>query len=71
MRDSVVTPDQTQLMVNALEQRGVDVTAKYFSDEGHGFRKLENQISALETELAFYRRVIDSNPGIETRTIEG
>jgi dipeptidyl aminopeptidase/acylaminoacyl peptidase len=71
MRDSVVTPDQTQRMVNALEQRGVDVTAKYFSDEGHGFRKLENQISALETELAFYRRVIDSNPGNETRTIEG
>ena len=71
MRDSVVTPDQTQLMVNALQQRGVDVTAKYFSDEGHGFRKLENQISALETELAFYRRVIDSNPSHETRTIEG
>ena len=71
MRDTVVTPDQTQLMVEALQQRGVDVAAKYFNDEGHGFRKLENQICALETELAFYRRVIDSIPGNETRTIEG
>ena len=71
MRDSVVTPDQTQLMVEALKQRGVDVTARYFSDEGHGFRKLDNQISALETEMAFYRRFIDSNPGNRTRTIEG
>lgn len=63
MKDRIVTPDQTQLMVKALQQRRVNVTTQYFNDEGHGFRKLDNQISALETELEFYRRILDGCQG--------
>jgi dipeptidyl aminopeptidase/acylaminoacyl peptidase len=57
LEDKVVPPNQAEMMVNILEHKGIEVDHIRFPDEGHGFRKADNIIRALEAELAFYRRV--------------
>ncbi|HEV3331756.1 MAG TPA: prolyl oligopeptidase family serine peptidase [Bryobacteraceae bacterium] len=52
--DRVVPPSQTELMVNALRQKGVPVGYLLFSGEQHGFRKAGNIKRALDAELYFY-----------------
>lgn len=56
--DAVVVPEQTRLMVKALQDNGTRVAAHYYAEERHGFRKAENQADALEKECAFYQSVI-------------
>ncbi|UTW13026.1 S9 family peptidase [Marinobacterium rhizophilum] len=58
MQDRVVLPDQTLRMSAALRAGGIDTQVQLFEDEGHGFRRLDNQIAVLEQELAFYRRYL-------------
>lgn len=57
LEDQVVPPNQAKRMVDALEDQGIEVAYVTFADEGHGFRKAENIIRALESELAFYQHV--------------
>jgi dipeptidyl aminopeptidase/acylaminoacyl peptidase len=57
LEDKVVPPNQAELMVNSLKKQGIDVVYVEFADEGHGFRKSENIIRAMESELAFYTAV--------------
>jgi dipeptidyl aminopeptidase/acylaminoacyl peptidase len=52
--DRVVPPNQTELMVAALKERGIPVGYLLFDDEEHGFRKAENIRRALDAELYFY-----------------
>ena len=59
LEDKVVPPNQAELMVNSLKKQGIDVVYVEFADEGHGFRKSENIIRAMESELAFYTAVFD------------
>jgi len=54
--DRVVPPNQSRMIVAALEQRGVPVEYLEFEGEAHGFRRSDTLITALEAELAFYRR---------------
>jgi len=54
LEDKVVPPNQAERMVESLQQKGIDVVYIKFPDEGHGFRKSENIIRAMEAELAFY-----------------
>ena len=56
--DRVVPPNQSERIYHELKQRNPDSELILFEGEGHGFRKPENQIRALESELAFYRRVL-------------
>ncbi|WP_268798326.1 S9 family peptidase [Pseudomonas huanghezhanensis] len=58
--DAVVVPEQTRAMLKALQDKGIPAEGYFYADERHGFRKAANQIHALETECAFYRKVIDS-----------
>lgn len=58
LEDKVVPPDQALGIFEQLKARGVAVEYLPFEGEGHGFRKLENQILALETELDFYCRIL-------------
>jgi dipeptidyl aminopeptidase/acylaminoacyl peptidase len=55
--DKVVLPNQAEMMVNALRQKGVPVAYILFQGEQHGFRKAENMKRALEAELYFYSRI--------------
>jgi dipeptidyl aminopeptidase/acylaminoacyl peptidase len=56
--DAVVVPEQTRAMLKALQDKGILAEGHFYADERHGFRKAANQIHALETEWAFYRKVI-------------
>jgi dipeptidyl aminopeptidase/acylaminoacyl peptidase len=57
LEDKVVPPNQAEMMVDILASKGIKVAHVTFTDEGHGFRKANNIIRALESELAFYRDV--------------
>ncbi len=59
LEDRVVPPNQAEMMVKLLEDKGIQVAYVTFPDEGHGFRKADNIIRAMESELAFYQNVFD------------
>lgn len=59
LEDAVVPPNQAEVMVEALRQKGQPVAYVAFEGEQHGFRKAENIIRSLEAELYFYSRVFD------------
>jgi len=56
--DKVVPPDQAAGICAKLKEKGVEVRYISFEGEGHGFRQLQNQMLALETELSFYREAL-------------
>jgi dipeptidyl aminopeptidase/acylaminoacyl peptidase len=55
--DKVVPPNQSQAMVKALRDKGIPVAYLEFPHEGHGFRRADNIIRAMEAEYAFFCRV--------------
>jgi len=57
LEDKVVPPNQAEMMVDILRQKGIKVAHVTFDDEGHGFRKAANIIHAMESELNFYKEV--------------
>ena len=57
LEDRVVPPNQAELMVAALQQKGVPVAYVPFAGEQHGFRQAQNIKRSLEGELYFYSRV--------------
>ena len=59
LEDKVVPPNQAEMMVTLLQSKGIKVAHVTFDDEGHGFRKADNIIRALESELSFYQDVFD------------
>ena len=61
--DKVVPPAQAELIVGALRERGIPHAYLLFEGEGHGFRKAENIIRSLESELSFYAQVLGFEPG--------
>jgi dienelactone hydrolase len=60
--DKVVPPNQAELMVEALRQKGLPVAYIAFAGEGHGFRKAETIEAALEAERAFFCRIFGIEP---------
>jgi dipeptidyl aminopeptidase/acylaminoacyl peptidase len=57
LEDKVVPPNQAELMVAALKEKGLPVAYVPFAGEQHGFRRAENIKRALDGELYFYARV--------------
>ncbi|WP_462382033.1 S9 family peptidase [Pseudomonas sp. Marseille-QA0892] len=55
-RDAVVVPEQTESMVRALRQNGIQVEYHLYPEERHGFRQAANLADVMEKELAFYQR---------------
>ena len=55
--DKVVPPGQSVMIVDGLRARGVEIAYHEFAGEGHGFRRAETIIAALEAELAFYKNL--------------
>lgn len=55
--DKIVPPNQAEMMVEALRQKGLPVAYVLFAGEQHGFRKAENIKRALDGELYFYSRI--------------
>ncbi len=70
--DAIVPPNQSEMIVDALEAKRIAVAYLLFEGEQHGFRKAENVIRALEAELAFFGEMLgfapaDSLPPVEIR----
>ncbi|MGC9357116.1 MAG: S9 family peptidase [Anaerolineae bacterium] len=57
LEDEVVPPNQAEMMVKALREKGVPVAYLTFEGEQHGFRRAENMKRALDAELYFYARI--------------
>ena len=63
--DKVVPPGQTESMAAALRARRIPVALLLFEGEGHGFRRAENIVAALEAELSFFARILGFEaPGV-------
>ena len=63
--DEVVPPAQSEAIRDALAANGVPHAYVLYAGEGHGFRKAETVVDALEKELAFLGQVFGfSTPGI-------
>ncbi|KAJ7641457.1 Alpha/Beta hydrolase protein [Roridomyces roridus] len=52
--DRVVPKEQAEAIFESIKRRGGVVEYKLYPGEGHGWRKEETMIDALERELAFY-----------------
>ncbi len=65
LEDKVVPPEQSRSMARSLRERGVPVAYREFANEGHGFRRAETIIEVLESEYAFYARVLGLEPDQE------
>ncbi|PSB16180.1 S9 family peptidase [Phormidesmis priestleyi ULC007] len=70
--DKIVPPNQAEMMVNALRDKGIPVAYVLFEGEQHGFRKAENIKRALDGEFYFYSRVFKFYPAehIDAVTID-
>jgi dipeptidyl aminopeptidase/acylaminoacyl peptidase len=55
--DKVVPPNQAEMMVEALKNKGLPVAYILYEGEQHGFRRAENIKRTLEGELYFYSRI--------------
>ena len=68
--DPAVPVLQSRLMSDRLAALGVPVAQIIFAGEGHGFRRADSIIRALEAELAFYRLVLRL-PGANRASVPG
>lgn len=69
--DAVVPPTQAEAIRDALAERGVPHAYVLYDGEGHGFRRAETVINALETELAFLGRVFGfETPGVPALALD-
>ncbi|MEJ2428079.1 MAG: S9 family peptidase [Deltaproteobacteria bacterium] len=57
LEDEVVPPNQAEMMLEALQAKGLPVAYIPFEGEQHGFRRAETIKSALNSELYFYSKV--------------
>jgi dipeptidyl aminopeptidase/acylaminoacyl peptidase len=67
--DKVVPPAQSEVIVAALERRGIPHAYIAFEGEGHGFRKAENARRALEAHVSFLGQVFGFEPADEIEPI--
>jgi dipeptidyl aminopeptidase/acylaminoacyl peptidase len=70
LEDKVVLPEQAEAIVAAAAAQGIPHAYIAFEGEQHGFRKAENIITWLESELSFYGQVLGFTPAGELPTIE-
>ena len=53
---------QAEEMVKALDKKKIPYTYQLYKGEQHGFRKTENIIRSLESELLFYGSIFGFHP---------
>ena len=58
LEDRVVPPQVSREVVSMLAARNIDHEYVEYPGEGHGFRKSETNIDAIEKETRFYRRIL-------------
>jgi dipeptidyl aminopeptidase/acylaminoacyl peptidase len=59
LEDKIVPPNQAEMMVEVIKNKGIPVAYVPFEGEQHGFRRAENIKRALDGEFYFYSRIFD------------
>jgi dipeptidyl aminopeptidase/acylaminoacyl peptidase len=62
LEDKIVPPSQAELMVRALQAKGLPYAYLAFEGEQHGFRRKETNVRCLEAEFYFYGRIFGFEP---------
>jgi dipeptidyl aminopeptidase/acylaminoacyl peptidase len=62
LEDKVVPPEQSEMMAEALHDKGIPHAYVAFEGEQHGFRKAETIVRVAESELYFLGRVLGFTP---------
>ncbi|MBP0022080.1 MAG: S9 family peptidase [Cyanobacteria bacterium SBLK] len=70
LEDKIVPPNQAEMMVEAIQKKGLPVAYVPFEGEQHGFRRAENIKRALDGEFYFYSRVFEFEPADAIEPIE-
>ncbi len=70
LEDEVVPPSQAEIMVRALEAKGLPYAYLAFEGEQHGFRRAENIVRSHEAELYFYSRVLGFELGDPVEAVD-
>ncbi|HEU4907604.1 MAG TPA: prolyl oligopeptidase family serine peptidase, partial [Propionibacteriaceae bacterium] len=60
--DTVVPPQQAEMLANAARRRGLPVALILFDGEGHGFRRPETIKAAIEAQIYFLGRIFGFTP---------
>lgn len=68
--DVICLPAQSELLLERMQRRGVPHAYIAFEGEGHGFRRADTMIRALEAELSLYAQVFRFDPAGGTPTLE-
>jgi len=61
LEDKIVPPNQSQMMLESLKNKGIPVAYLTFANEQHGFRIAENIKLALDSEFYFYGQIFKFN----------
>lgn len=59
LEDKIVLPNQAEMMVDALKEKGIPVVYIAYEGEQHGFRQAKNIKRTLEAELYFYSTIFN------------
>jgi dipeptidyl aminopeptidase/acylaminoacyl peptidase len=70
LEDKVVPPNQAEMMVKAIKEKGIPVAYVPFEGEQHGFRRADNIKRALDGEFYFYSRVFGFEPADAIAPVE-
>ena len=68
--DAVVPQTQADHIVSALKEGEIPHSYLLFSGEGHGFRKAENIVAALEAEYSFFAQIFGFDPSDQIQQVE-
>jgi dipeptidyl aminopeptidase/acylaminoacyl peptidase len=60
--DKIVPSSQSQMLFEAMRDKGLPVAYLLFKGEEHGFRKAESIKRSLEAELYFYSKIFGFDP---------
>ncbi|MCY4278033.1 MAG: prolyl oligopeptidase family serine peptidase [Gammaproteobacteria bacterium] len=61
-KDLVVPPNQSQMMVDALDKKGIAHAYVFYPEEGHGFRDAKNIAHAVQAEYQFLCQAFGITP---------
>ncbi len=70
LEDKIVLPNQAEMMVNALKEKGIPVVYIAYEGEQHGFRQARNIKRTLEAELSFYSTIFNFECADEIEPVE-
>jgi dipeptidyl aminopeptidase/acylaminoacyl peptidase len=69
LEDEVVPPAQAEVMVRALQEKGIPFAYLAFEGEQHGFRRAETIRRCAEAELSFYGQIFGFIPAGQIESV--